>query len=320
MAVDRVRSCYSTDCRFYTGDTRTATIVWYFVDKDTPYLPFPTPFRSRNWCPSEPIDPDGLGEVIDAVRPYRTGQNPGDSLGTASCGTADQWRNGQLLPPATPTPVDQFGTPLCCPRIQPPLGMVWCPAFGGLLAKTYVVGPMSVTNGTCTCVTESVWELDNDGPCHYGGRVGAISCVGPSLDVPATLTVDNKGRATLTAFLLSIPIVAYSGPAGWDGFSKVQLTRQSETVECGWPLNTFLYPGGPTVVQIGTVVLWAGIVLPTDYLLCDGSAVSRVTYAQLFAAIGTTFGPGDGVHTFNLPNSATWGTFSPAVWIVFANQ
>ena len=39
-----------------------------------------------------------------------------------------------------------------------------------------------------------------------------------------------------------------------------------------------------------------------DFLLCDGSAVSRTTYADLFSVIGTTFGTGDGSTTFNLPN------------------
>jgi microcystin-dependent protein len=41
--------------------------------------------------------------------------------------------------------------------------------------------------------------------------------------------------------------------------------------------------------------------IPAGYLLCDGSAVSRTTYADLFAVIGTTFGAGDGSTTFNLP-------------------
>ncbi|WP_412468125.1 phage tail protein [Pedobacter sp. KLB.chiD] len=40
----------------------------------------------------------------------------------------------------------------------------------------------------------------------------------------------------------------------------------------------------------------------TGYLLCDGSAVSRTTYAALYAVIGTTFGAGDGSSTFNLPD------------------
>jgi microcystin-dependent protein len=47
---------------------------------------------------------------------------------------------------------------------------------------------------------------------------------------------------------------------------------------------------------------FAGTVAPIGWLLCDGSAVSRTTYATLFAAIGTTWGVGDGSTTFNLPD------------------
>ncbi len=42
--------------------------------------------------------------------------------------------------------------------------------------------------------------------------------------------------------------------------------------------------------------------IPAGFLLCDGSAVSRTTYADLFAAIGTLWGAGNGTTTFNLPN------------------
>ncbi len=58
-------------------------------------------------------------------------------------------------------------------------------------------------------------------------------------------------------------------------------------------------PGG---VPPGTVLPYAGSTAPTYYLMCDGSAVSRTTYAALFAVIGTTFGTGDGSTTFNLPD------------------
>lgn len=54
--------------------------------------------------------------------------------------------------------------------------------------------------------------------------------------------------------------------------------------------------------QVGTVVAFASNSVPNGYLLCDGSAVSRTAYAQLFAVIGTTYGGGDGANTFNLPN------------------
>ena len=52
----------------------------------------------------------------------------------------------------------------------------------------------------------------------------------------------------------------------------------------------------------GSISMYAGSTAPTGYLLCDGSAVSRTTYADLFTAIGTTYGTGDGSTTFNLPN------------------
>ena len=55
-------------------------------------------------------------------------------------------------------------------------------------------------------------------------------------------------------------------------------------------------------VPIGTIIDFAGPNNPTGYLECNGSAVSRTTYAALFVAIGTTWGSGDGSTTFNLPD------------------
>lgn len=52
----------------------------------------------------------------------------------------------------------------------------------------------------------------------------------------------------------------------------------------------------------GIIMPFAGTVAPENYLFCDGSAVSRTTYATLFGVIGTTFGAGDGSSTFNLPD------------------
>ena len=52
----------------------------------------------------------------------------------------------------------------------------------------------------------------------------------------------------------------------------------------------------------GAVIDFAGSTAPPGFLLCGGQAVSRATYAVLFAAIGTTYGVGDGVTTFNVPD------------------
>jgi microcystin-dependent protein len=46
--------------------------------------------------------------------------------------------------------------------------------------------------------------------------------------------------------------------------------------------------------QVGDVKMTARSTAPTGWLLCDGSAISRTTFASLFAAIGTTYGVGDG--------------------------
>jgi microcystin-dependent protein len=55
-------------------------------------------------------------------------------------------------------------------------------------------------------------------------------------------------------------------------------------------------------VPTGSVMPFAGSSAPLGWLLCDGSAVSRTTYAALFAVIGTIYGAGDGSTTFNLPD------------------
>lgn len=92
------------------------------------------------------------------------------------------------------------------------------------------------------------------------------------------------------------------------------------------------------VEPIGTIFAFAGNNIPSGYLPCNGSAISRTTYADLFAVIGTTYGAGDGSTTFNLPNlnnnsflegSDTAGAVKsaglPQIWanypsILFANK
>lgn len=75
----------------------------------------------------------------------------------------------------------------------------------------------------------------------------------------------------------------------------------------------------------GFVVPFASTIAPTGWLACDGSAVSRTTYANLFASIGTTHGAGNGSTTFNLPDirgiyvrgSGTHGTMQMATGIAY---
>lgn len=58
----------------------------------------------------------------------------------------------------------------------------------------------------------------------------------------------------------------------------------------------------PKLLPSGVIMAYSSTTAPTGWLYCDGSAVSRTTYADLFATIGTTYGSGNGFTTFHLPD------------------
>lgn len=77
----------------------------------------------------------------------------------------------------------------------------------------------------------------------------------------------------------------------------------------GWYGVTFLTKsagGGTRFHNIGEVFIWAGgdtaQDIPGNTIVCNGAEVSRTTYSELFDVIGTSFGPGDGSTTFNVPD------------------
>lgn len=55
-------------------------------------------------------------------------------------------------------------------------------------------------------------------------------------------------------------------------------------------------------MEVGSIIQYSGLTAPENFLVCDGSAVSRTDYADLYDVIGTTYGSGDGSTTFNLPD------------------
>lgn len=69
------------------------------------------------------------------------------------------------------------------------------------------------------------------------------------------------------------------------------------------PLNTNFDVIDAAMSDIGDIKMTARSTTPgANYMICDGSAISRTTYATLFTAIGTTYGAGDGSTTFNIPD------------------
>lgn len=67
-------------------------------------------------------------------------------------------------------------------------------------------------------------------------------------------------------------------------------------------LSWYSIPAQSSEMVAGMLMPFAGSTAPSGWLLCYGQAVSRTTYADLFSALGTTYGTGDGSTTFNLPD------------------
>jgi microcystin-dependent protein len=119
------------------------------------------------------------------------------------------------------------------------------------------------------------------GPGGAGGGVGAGALVAAS--VPHTFATGD----TLTAADLN------------GNFTAVD-QRLAALEAALLPPGTIVPYGGPA--GAGTSVDGGVGGAPAGWLLCDGSAVSRTTYATLFGAIGINFGGGHGIATFNLPD------------------
>jgi microcystin-dependent protein len=82
-----------------------------------------------------------------------------------------------------------------------------------------------------------------------------------------------------------------TGPPGTDGI----IGQDGEVGPTG-------APGRDSALPIGSIFAFAGTSGPAGYMLCDGAELSRTVYSELFTAIGTTYGAGNGTTTFNIPN------------------
>lgn len=95
--------------------------------------------------------------------------------------------------------------------------------------------------------------------------------------------------------------ILYRGASAWTalaaGTSGHVLTAAGAGADPSWQAS-----GVAVSVAPGAVMAFAMDTAPTGWLKCNAAAVDRTTYADLFAAIGTTFGVGDGSTTFNLPD------------------
>ena len=94
-------------------------------------------------------------------------------------------------------------------------------------------------------------------------------------------------------------------PFAPDSLVDPSLFFVNDRVRCELSGSTVVIVGkssGIPSIPTGVIMPTALAAASTGWLLCDGAAVSRLTYAALFSAIGTTYGSGDGSTTFGLPN------------------
>jgi microcystin-dependent protein len=158
------------------------------------------------------------------------------------------------------------------------------------------------------------------GPQGTAAAITGVSVVG--LAAGAAPTVDAGGTPMARTFQFGIPkgdqgIQGIQGPSGTitsatatglaaGAAPTIGLggTPQARTLTFGIPKGDTGADGvaGSLATPAGTIALWGSDVAPANWMICDGSAISRTTYASLFAVIGTKYGAGDGVNTFNLPN------------------
>jgi microcystin-dependent protein len=113
-----------------------------------------------------------------------------------------------------------------------------------------------------------------------------------------TLTQSDSGKVL---FLKATAGAQITLPAPSAGFNVRIVTGQAFATT-GIFFNPDSIASTISQVPTGSITMYGSSTPPTGFLNCDGSAVSRTTYANLFAVTSTTYGAGDGSTTFNLPD------------------
>jgi microcystin-dependent protein len=150
-----------------------------------------------------------------------------------------------------------------------------------------------------------------------GGTVdlsGAPPPAGPSQARFAILTFNGALTANLTVILPNLTKIWLIQNVTGGAFSLLVKTPSGTATQIPQGTAKWAYCNGANVVrqdvnEVGTAVDFFGTAVPAGTLPCNGSAISRASYPDLFAKIGTTWGAGDGVTMFNLPNLQDTGRF-----------
>ena len=137
---------------------------------------------------------------------------------------------------------------------------------------------------------------------------GNLSLYGDNVYINDKVAINSSGT-TITGVIAP----TNNSDAANKQYVDTQVATKQNTLVSGTNIKTInnqsllgsgdldIISGGDTL-PVGAIIPYSGSTIPTNFLLADGSAVSRTTYSELFEAIGTTYGAGNGSTTFNLPN------------------
>lgn len=135
-----------------------------------------------------------------------------------------------------------------------------------------------------------------------GTKVSDAKVTINGVDYPVT-PARYTGNTPLSVYVLNLmqsniakAVVPTGGTTG-----QVLVKKSNADNDVEWQTGGGGGASGDTF-PIGAISEYAGATAPTNWLICDGSAISRTTYADLFNVIGTRYGTGDGSTTFNLPD------------------
>lgn len=158
--------------------------------------------------------------------------------------------------------------------------------------------------------TEPTLDLQADTVADYPNTTTVIyTDIAAGAAPPASSNFPNSGTPGLISFGDGTPLIVGDNRLILPNLSSAQRDAVSGPESGLIIFNTDkdrhqVYDGGGwnTPSPAGVLLPFAGATTPDGWLLCSGQAVSRTTYAALFAAIGETYGAGDGSTTFNVPD------------------
>ena len=161
-----------------------------------------------------------------------------------------------------------------------------------------MTGTMIIAGGTVSQPAYSFTGDTDTGTYRSSQDSIGVSCGGVKVAEFTPNGFSMTGTMTIAGGTVSQPAYSFTGDTNTGIY---QTGQDSIGISCGGVEVAEFTPNGFSLLPAGMIMPFAGQTLPSNWLECDGSAISRTGYSALFSAIGTTYGAGNG-STFNLPD------------------